>query len=282
MWCVLGQIQQILQSRLTVPVASGDSAKWRPIKNTSTVLFIYWLLLSLLLVFIALITITEKKRKMWWNSEQHSFVLLAMVWICQNTLVNKSENPCLSTSFVACSGSLRTALPMTEAVTPLWLDVAASEVSFSCVEMSCMHLVSLCSLGLSFCCPSLWSRAPGSWWWSIKPAGSFPSEHQRRWGRVQWYLNPYLGPSGSRRLEPRTTMEESLVLPFECYLSSIGDSGFRITPTYTASGLTQKKVQLWWQARRSPHKRGVLGTVGSLVCSFDFSSPWLFPDPGMG
>ena len=27
------------------------------------------------------------------------------------------------------------ALPMTEAVTPLWLDVAASEVSFSCVEM---------------------------------------------------------------------------------------------------------------------------------------------------
>lgn len=98
----------------------------------------------------------------------------------------------------------------------------------------------------------------------------------------QWYLNPYLGPSGSRRLEPRTTMEESLVLPFECYLSSIGDSGFRITPTYTASGLTQKKVQLWWQARLSPHKRGVLGTVGSLVCGFDFSSPWLFPDPGMG
>ena len=123
---------------------------------------------------------------------------------------------------------------MGKAVTPPCLEAAASEVDFPCVEMLYLRLVSLCSLGLSCCCPSSCNKAPGSQWCSIRLSGSHSRQlSQRASGDAR--RGPGLPESIPRTLgteEARAT-EHSRRKPctfFWIYhLWSIGDCGLRIS-----------------------------------------------------
>lgn len=137
-------------------------------------------------------------------------------------LVNKSQKTWVWAS--ALVPVLEVAAPRSKSVTPLCLRAAVSEINISCLEMLYLHLVSLCLLGLSFCCLSSWKNAPGTGRCSIKHSRSYssqlPSVHQRTWGRGPMLPESVLKTHRMPTVRATKAIEEILELSFEHIISN--------------------------------------------------------------